>query len=68
MGGLEWLMVQLVLPPAADAHGIAQAVLLMVLISAAMAIYGLLLALFGVVGWNAAVTAIRHGRPSDLRG
>jgi len=68
MGGLLWLMATLVLAPAARTHGIAQAVVLAVLISGAIAIYGLLLALFGVVSWNEAVHAIRQGTPSDLRG
>jgi putative peptidoglycan lipid II flippase len=67
MGGLLWLMARWVLPQTADAHGIAQAVLLMVLISGAIAIYGLLLALFGVIRWRDAVNAISQTTRPDLR-
>jgi len=42
-------------------------VLLMVLISAAIAVYGLLLALFGVTNWGEAVSAFRQTTPADLR-
>jgi len=67
MGGLLWLMATLVLAPAASTHGIAQAVVLMVLISGGIAIYGLLLALFGVIRWSDAVNAIRQTTSPDLR-
>jgi putative peptidoglycan lipid II flippase len=56
-----------VLAPAASTHGIAQAVVLMVLISGGIAIYGLLLALFGVIRWRDAVNAIRQTTRPDLR-
>lgn len=65
MGGLLWLMARLALTP--DAHGLAQAVVLMGLISGATAFYGLLLALFGVVGWSAALKAARQNTASGLR-
>ncbi len=68
MGGLLWLTARFVPAPGADAHGLAQDVLLMVLISGAIAVYGLLLALFDVIRWNEAVNAIRQGTASDLRG
>jgi putative peptidoglycan lipid II flippase len=67
MGGLLWLSAAFVLPLAADTHGIARAVLLGVLISGGIAVYGLLLALFGVIGWNEAVRAFRHSSARDLR-
>jgi putative peptidoglycan lipid II flippase len=67
MGGLLWLSAALVLPLAADTHGIARAVLLGVLISGGIAVYGLLLALFGVTGWNEAISAFRHSPARDLR-
>lgn len=67
MGGLLWLMARFVLPLAANAHGLAQAVLLAVLISGGIAIYGLFLALFGVIRWSEAVSAIRRTKHSDLR-
>jgi putative peptidoglycan lipid II flippase len=67
MGGLLWLGAALVLPLAANAHGIARAVLLGVLIAGGIAVYGLLLALFGVTGWNEAVRAFRQNPARDLR-
>jgi putative peptidoglycan lipid II flippase len=45
-----------------------QAVVLLILIGGGVAIYGLLLSLFGVTGWREAVSAIRHPVPRDLRG
>jgi putative peptidoglycan lipid II flippase len=66
MGGLLWLMARLALPLTANSHGIAQAVLLGVLISGGIAIYGLLLRLFGVAGWREAVSAFRQNAPGDL--
>ena len=39
----------------ATAHGLVQAALLGLLIAGGMAVYGLLLALFGVTGWAEAV-------------
>ncbi|QWG23400.1 murein biosynthesis integral membrane protein MurJ [Bradyrhizobium sediminis] len=67
MGGLLWLTATLALPLAASAHGLVQAALLGVLISAGVAIYGLFLALFGVASWAEAVTAIRQTRAPGLR-
>jgi putative peptidoglycan lipid II flippase len=67
MGGLLWLSAAFVLPLAANAHGLAQAALLAVLITGGMAVYGLLLALSGVTGWNEAVSAFRQSRARDLR-
>jgi putative peptidoglycan lipid II flippase len=67
MGGLLWLMARFVVPLTAAAHGIAQAVVLLMLISGGIAIYGLLLALFGVIRWGDAVSAIRQTTASDLR-
>ena len=52
----------------ADAHGLVQAALLLIVISGAMAAYGLLLAAFGVIRWHDAVDAVRQTVPSDLRG
>jgi putative peptidoglycan lipid II flippase len=67
MGGLLWLMARFVLPLTATAHGTVQAVVLLMLISGEIAIYGLLLALFGVTRWGEAVSAIRQTTASDLR-
>ena len=66
MGALLWLTAGLA-APGADAHGLVQAALLMLLIAGAIAVYGLLLALFGVVSRDEAVGAIRRTRAGDLR-
>jgi putative peptidoglycan lipid II flippase len=66
MGGLMWLAA-IFLPPAAHFHGVALAVVLMLLISGGTAFYGLLLALSGVIGWTEAVNAARQSTASDLR-
>jgi len=67
MGGLLWLTARSVLPFAVGIHGLAQAVVLAALISGGIAVYGLLLALFGVIRWGEAVDAIRQTAASDLR-
>jgi len=67
MGGLLWLMATFALPLTANVHGLAQAILLLILIGGGMAIYGLLLALFGVIAWGDALRAIRQTKPPDLR-
>lgn len=67
MGALLWLMARLVLPPAAAAHGLAQAAVLAILIAGGIAIYGLFLRLFGITGWRDAVSALRRTTPGDLR-
>ena len=48
-------------------YQLAQAVLLIMLIAGGIAVYGLLLAVFGVIGWNDAVSAVRQTTASDLR-
>jgi putative peptidoglycan lipid II flippase len=67
MGGALWLMAALVSPLTANMHGLARAVVLLALISVGIAIYGLLLALFGVIGWGQALRAVRQTGVSDLR-
>ncbi len=67
MGGLLWLTARFAPALGANAHGLAQAALLLLLIAGAIAIYGLLLALFGVTNWGDAVNAIRQTGPGDLR-
>ena len=67
MGGLLWLKAAFIWPLASGAHGLAQAAVLAILILGGMAIYGLLLALLGVVTWTDAVGAIRQAPPRDLR-
>jgi putative peptidoglycan lipid II flippase len=61
MGGVLELAMRL------PAHGLAQALALALLIAGGVAIYLLLLALFGVGTWRQAVNAIRAGGPRDLR-
>jgi putative peptidoglycan lipid II flippase len=64
MGGLLWLTAALPWPLAG---GLAQAAMLGVLTIAGVAIYGLLLNLFGVVTWADAARALRSSPPRDLR-
>ena len=65
MGGLLWLMATYA--PAPATHSLAQAVVLGLLIAGGMAVYGLLLALFGVIKWADAVSAVRQTTAPDLR-
>jgi putative peptidoglycan lipid II flippase len=51
----------------AGAHGLVQAVILLIAISAAIATYGLFLRLFDVTGWREAVNALRQNKPGGLR-
>jgi putative peptidoglycan lipid II flippase len=67
MGAALWLAAHVLLPSAADAHGLAQAAILGILIAGGIAIYGLLLGLLGVVSWTEAVSAVRRTPPRDLR-
>ena len=68
MGALLWLATRSLPALAAGAHGLVQAVLLLAVIAAGIAIYGLFLRLFGVTGWREAVNAVRQTRAaSDLR-
>jgi putative peptidoglycan lipid II flippase len=67
MGGLLWLMARLVPALTAHTHGIVPAILLVMLISGGIAIYGLLLALFGVIRRDEAVNAVRQTTAPDLR-
>src|SRR5258707_11032012 len=67
MGGGLWFAAAFVWPQAASAHGLAQAAILGMLIAASVAIYGLLLALFGVVNRADAINALKPSPPRDLR-
>jgi putative peptidoglycan lipid II flippase len=60
MGGLLWLSAPLALAWGGNAPGLMHLVLVAALIAGAMAVYGLLLTLLGVVGWSEAVRAIRQ--------
>ena len=59
MGALLWVATP-ALP--AGAHGLVQIIALLVLIVAGIAVYGLFLGMFGVLGWRQAVDAIRQRR------
>jgi putative peptidoglycan lipid II flippase len=67
MGGALWLAARFAVPQAAPMHGLAQAAVLTLLISAAIAIYALFLALFGAFRWSDAISAVRLAKPADLR-
>jgi putative peptidoglycan lipid II flippase len=67
MGGPLWLVAEFLPALGANAHGLVQAALLMAVIAAAIAIYGLLLVLFGVTGWGEAVNAVRQNTAHGLR-
>jgi putative peptidoglycan lipid II flippase len=67
MGGLLLLMATYLPAPAAATYSITQAVVLGLLIAGGMAVYGLLLALFGVIKWADAVSAVRQTTAPDLR-
>jgi putative peptidoglycan lipid II flippase len=67
MGGLLWLAARAVPALSVNAHGLVQAALLTVLISGAIAAYGLHLVLLGVIKWGDAVNAVRQTAASDLR-
>jgi putative peptidoglycan lipid II flippase len=67
MGALLWLSAPFAPGLDATAHGLTQAVVLILLIAGAIAIYSLLLAGFGVIRWNASVNAFKRTAASDLR-
>jgi putative peptidoglycan lipid II flippase len=67
MGGLLWLKSAFLWPLVAKAHGLAQVAMLGALIIGGVAIYALLLALFGVIGWAEAVRALKGSPSRDLR-
>jgi putative peptidoglycan lipid II flippase len=66
MGALLWLAIKFL--PIAGLHGLAQAAVLLALIVAGIACYGLILGLFGVIGWREAVNAVRQNPPGGLHG
>jgi hypothetical protein len=60
-----WASARLVL--ATEVHALANAAVLMMLIAGAVAIYGLLLVLLGVISWDEALIGLRQNARSDLR-
>jgi putative peptidoglycan lipid II flippase len=67
MGALLWLAAPLMLTSSANPHVVAQAFGVALLISGGIAIYGLFLALFGVIRRDEVVNAIRPTPGSGLR-
>jgi putative peptidoglycan lipid II flippase len=67
MGGSLWLAAPFALAFGGNTHRLAQAVLVAMLISGGMAVYGLLLAALGVIRWGEAVNAIRQTAGPGLR-
>jgi putative peptidoglycan lipid II flippase len=67
MGTLLWLAASFVLASSTSPHAVAQAFVVALLISGGIAIYGLFLALFGVIRWGEVVNAIRQTTDSGLR-
>jgi putative peptidoglycan lipid II flippase len=59
MGALLWFAARALPALASGAHGFVQAILLLAVIAAGIAIYGLFLRLSGVAGWRETVNAIR---------
>jgi putative peptidoglycan lipid II flippase len=66
MGALLWLATTSA-GTIAGASTLAQAIILLALIGAAIAGYAALLAAFRVTGWRETVNALRHGKAGDLR-
>jgi putative peptidoglycan lipid II flippase len=60
MGALLWLATRSLPALASAAHGFVQAILLLAVIAAGIAIYGVFLRIFGVAGWRETVNAIRQ--------
>jgi putative peptidoglycan lipid II flippase len=60
MGAVLWLLARSLPALAAGAHSLVQAVLLLAVIAAGFAAYGVFLSLFGVIGWREAVNALRR--------
>ena len=67
MGALLWLALRSLPASIATTAGAMQAVALVTLIPAGMAVYGLLLARFGVIDWGTAVGTFRRTTAADLR-
>jgi putative peptidoglycan lipid II flippase len=63
MGALLWLATRSLPALASGAPGLVQAILLLAVIAAGIAIYGLFLRFFGVTGWRETVNAFRQSAP-----
>ena len=67
MGASLWLAAPIALAAGGNMHGLAYGVLVAALIAGGMAIYGLFLALLGVVSWGEATNALRQTAGPRLR-
>jgi putative peptidoglycan lipid II flippase len=67
MAALLWLAATFAPGAGAAVHGLAQAVALLALIAAGIAVYGLLLRFLGVTSWRKTLNAIRQPSRDDLR-
>jgi putative peptidoglycan lipid II flippase len=67
MGALLWLSAPIVLASSTNLHGVTQYLLVALLISGGLAVYGVFLALFAVVRRDELVNAIRQATGSGLR-
>jgi putative peptidoglycan lipid II flippase len=67
MGGALWLAARFLPALGANGHGLAQAVLLGLLIGGGIAFYGLLLDLLGVIKWRQAIRLAGQNPARDLR-
>jgi putative peptidoglycan lipid II flippase len=67
MGGLLSVAAQSALEQEALGHSLIQALILFAMIGGAIAVYGLMLNWFGVIGWREAIGALRRRPRSDLR-
>ena len=65
MGAALWLATRFTPALMPGSHGLLQASILILLIVAGIAIYGLFLRLFGITGWREAVNALRQNRSGD---
>jgi putative peptidoglycan lipid II flippase len=65
MGALLWLVARFALVPAAP--GASHALVLLLLIAAAIAVYALALARLGVTNWRQMLNVVRPTPPNDLR-
>ncbi len=68
MGAALWLAATFAITATPSAHGLVQGGVLLALIAGGIAIYGLLLRLFGATSWRETVNAIRQTSSRDLRG
>jgi putative peptidoglycan lipid II flippase len=68
MGAALWLATTFEATATPSTHSLVQGGILLALIASGIAIYGLLLRLFGVTGWRETVSAIRQTPSRDLRG